>query len=70
MSDEIKVKIVEEEAINVSITEETPIVISIEDGVPGWLSDIFEPEEGGHKITKMYIRADKKKLVIKYEGGE
>jgi len=70
MSDEIKVKIVEETVINVDITEQTPIIVNIDDKCPSWLSSIFEPEDGGHKITKMYIQQDKKKLVIKYEGGE
>lgn len=68
MTDEVIVRVIEEETINVSITEETPIIIELDDGVPGWLSDIFVPDEDGLRITKMYIKNGK--LKVKYEDGE
>jgi len=68
MSDDIIVKIVEEETISVNITEETPIIVNIYDKVSTLLSDVFIPDENGLKITKIYIKDGK--LKVKYEDGE
>ena len=65
---DINVEITEETPINVNITEETPIEIKITDGLSPLFASIFEPDEDGKRITKMYVKDGK--LKVKYEGGE
>ena len=65
---DVNVTVVVEEVLHFTITEAQPMNITIEGGGSSLLDDIFDPDESGYRITKMYIKNGK--LKIKYESGE
>jgi len=56
---DINVIITEQEAINIQIIEAEPINITIKEMTPTLISDIFDPPEGGKRITKLFWKDGK-----------
>ena len=65
---DVNLQITESEQITIQVVEGTPINITVSEGTPALLSGIFNPDESGYKITKLYVKDGK--LKIKYEDGE
>lgn len=56
---DINIKIEEPEPINIQIIESEPINIIINEMAPTLISDIFNPPEGGKRITKLFFKEGK-----------
>lgn len=56
---DINVKIEEPEAINIQIIESEAINVTINEMAPTLISDIFNPLEGGKRITKLFFKDGK-----------
>jgi len=56
---DINIVIAEQEAINIQIIESEPINISINEATPAQIASIFEPPEGGKRITKLFFKDGK-----------
>lgn len=56
---DINVAITEQESINIQIVEVEPINIVISQVVPDQIASIFEPPEGGKRITKLFFKDGK-----------
>jgi len=55
----INIKIDEPEPINIQIVESEPINVIINEMAPTLISDIFNPPEGGKRITKLFFKDGK-----------
>lgn len=55
----IIIKIGEPEPINIQIVESEPINVTINEMAPTLISDIFNPPEGGKRITKLFWKDGK-----------
>lgn len=59
MADIIKIDIMEPEIINIQIIESEPINIEIKETIMTGLAAIFEPPQGGKRITKLFWKDGK-----------
>lgn len=51
----IKISIAEPEPVHIQIIESEPINIIIHEATPTQIAHIFEPPEGGKRITKLFF---------------
>ena len=56
---DINVIVTEQEAINIQIIESESINILINESTPSEIASIFEPPEGGSRITKLFFKDGK-----------
>ena len=55
----INMQIIESEPINIQVIESEPINITINEMAPTLISDIFNPPEGGKRVTKLFWKDGK-----------
>lgn len=62
---DINIIIKEPEAIDIQIIESEPINIAIDEATPTQIATIFEPLEGGQRVTKICVKDGK--FHVEYE---
>ena len=65
-NENIIIRIIESEPIQIRIAEPAPISANIVmESIPSEIKNVFIPESGGYRVTKLYIKDHK--LQVEYE---